>query len=84
MSRQRRSKVALVADAAAAAAVAAASPSDRQCVVRSSLPTLDNLDTFLRICNPDDSLQVLLMIEVGFDGFASLVMDYAVSKVESR
>ncbi|VDL86103.1 unnamed protein product [Schistocephalus solidus] len=49
-----------------------------------TLPTLDNLDTFLRICNPDDSLQVLLMIEAGSDGFASLVMDYAVSKVASQ
>ncbi|VDL87090.1 unnamed protein product [Schistocephalus solidus] len=49
-----------------------------------AFPTLDNLDTFLRICNPDDRLQVLLMIEAGSDGFASLVMDYAVSKVASR
>ncbi|VDL89712.1 unnamed protein product [Schistocephalus solidus] len=52
--------------------------------VTRTLPTLDNLDTFLRICNPDDSLQDLLMIEVGSDGFASLVMDYTVSKVASR
>uniref|UniRef100_A0A183S8N3 Pecanex-like protein n=1 Tax=Schistocephalus solidus TaxID=70667 RepID=A0A183S8N3_SCHSO len=36
------------------------------------LPTLDNLDTSLRICNLDDSLQVLLMIEAGSDGFATL------------
>ncbi|VDL85338.1 unnamed protein product [Schistocephalus solidus] len=49
-----------------------------------TLPTLDNLHTYLRICNPDNSLQVLLMIEVGSDGFASLVMDYTVSKVASR
>ncbi|VDL98986.1 unnamed protein product [Schistocephalus solidus] len=49
-----------------------------------ALPTLDNLDTFLQICNPDDSLQVLLMIEMGSGGFASLVMDYAVSQVASR
>uniref|UniRef100_A0A183TJA0 Reverse transcriptase domain-containing protein n=1 Tax=Schistocephalus solidus TaxID=70667 RepID=A0A183TJA0_SCHSO len=48
-----------------------------------AFPTLYNLDTFLRICNPDDSLQVLLMIEAGSDGFDSLVMDYAVSKVAS-
>ncbi|VDM05829.1 unnamed protein product [Schistocephalus solidus] len=47
-------------------------------------PTLENLDTFLRFCNPDDSLQVLLMIKAGSDGFASLVVDYAVSIVASR
>ncbi|VDM00742.1 unnamed protein product [Schistocephalus solidus] len=47
-------------------------------------PTLDNLDTFLRFCNPDDGLQVQLMIKAGSDGFASLVVDYAVSKVGSR
>ncbi|VDL91197.1 unnamed protein product [Schistocephalus solidus] len=45
-----------------------------------TLPTLDNLDDFLRICNPDYCLQILLMIEAGSDGFASLVMGYAVSK----
>ncbi|VDM03441.1 unnamed protein product [Schistocephalus solidus] len=44
----------------------------------STLPTLDNLDTFLRFCNSDDGLQVQLMIEAGSDGFASLLMDYAV------
>ncbi|VDL86640.1 unnamed protein product [Schistocephalus solidus] len=38
-----------------------------------SSPTLDNLDTFLRVCNPNDGLQVQLMIEAGFDGFASLI-----------
>ncbi|VDM03789.1 unnamed protein product [Schistocephalus solidus] len=52
--------------------------------VLEALPTLDNLDTFLRIRNPDGSLQVLLMIEAGSDGFTSLVIDYAVSKVSSR
>ncbi|VDL99613.1 unnamed protein product [Schistocephalus solidus] len=35
--------------------------------------TLDNLDTFLRFCNPDDGLQVQLMIQAGSDGFASLI-----------
>ncbi|VDM03853.1 unnamed protein product [Schistocephalus solidus] len=49
-----------------------------------ALPTLYNLDTFLRICNLDDSLQVLLMIKADSDGFASFVMDYAVSKVASE
>ncbi|VDM00177.1 unnamed protein product [Schistocephalus solidus] len=37
------------------------------------LPTLDNLDSFLRICNPNDGLQVQLMIKAGSDGFASLI-----------
>ncbi|VDM05433.1 unnamed protein product [Schistocephalus solidus] len=36
-------------------------------------PTHDNLDTFLRFCNPDDGLQVQLMIKAGSDGFASLI-----------
>ncbi|VDL89742.1 unnamed protein product [Schistocephalus solidus] len=36
-------------------------------------PTLDNLDTFLRFCNPDDGLQVQLMIKAGSDGFACLI-----------
>ncbi|VDL97889.1 unnamed protein product [Schistocephalus solidus] len=35
--------------------------------------TLDNLDTFLRFRNPDDGLQVQLMIKVGSDGLASLI-----------
>ncbi|VDM05509.1 unnamed protein product [Schistocephalus solidus] len=47
-------------------------------------PTLDNLDAFLRFCNPDDSLQAQLMIEAGSDGLASLVVDYADGKVASR
>ncbi|VDM04782.1 unnamed protein product [Schistocephalus solidus] len=58
--------------------------SNRSQKVLVALPTLDKLDTFLQICNPDDILQVLLMIEVGSDGFVSLVMDYAVSNVTSR
>ncbi|VDL95642.1 unnamed protein product [Schistocephalus solidus] len=40
---------------------------------RLASPTLDNLETFLRFCNPDDGLQVQLMIKAGFDGFASLI-----------
>ncbi|VDL93901.1 unnamed protein product [Schistocephalus solidus] len=47
-------------------------------------PTLDNLCTFLQFFNPDDGLQVQLVIEAGSDGFASLVVDYAVSMVASR
>uniref|UniRef100_A0A183TPC2 Rab3 GTPase-activating protein catalytic subunit n=1 Tax=Schistocephalus solidus TaxID=70667 RepID=A0A183TPC2_SCHSO len=38
-----------------------------------ALPTLDNLDTFLRFCNLDDGLQIQLMIEAGSDGYASLI-----------
>ncbi|VDM01081.1 unnamed protein product [Schistocephalus solidus] len=58
--------------------------SNRSQKVLVALPTLDNFDTFLRICHPDNSLQVLLMIEAGSGGFASLMMDYVVSKVASR
>ncbi|VDM04708.1 unnamed protein product [Schistocephalus solidus] len=58
--------------------------SNRSQKVLVASPTLDNLDTFLRFCNPDDGLQVQLMIEAGSDGFASLVVGYAVSKVASR
>ncbi|VDM00834.1 unnamed protein product [Schistocephalus solidus] len=36
-------------------------------------PTLENLDTFLQFCNPDDGLEFQLMIEAGSDGFASLI-----------
>ncbi|VDM03619.1 unnamed protein product [Schistocephalus solidus] len=36
-------------------------------------PTLDKLETFLRFCNPDDSLQVKLMIKAVSDDFASLI-----------
>ncbi|VDM05141.1 unnamed protein product [Schistocephalus solidus] len=32
-----------------------------------------NLDIFLRFCNPDDGLQVQLVIKAGSDGFASLI-----------
>ncbi|VDM02594.1 unnamed protein product [Schistocephalus solidus] len=47
-------------------------------------PTLNNLDAFLRFHKPEHCLQVQLMIEAGSDGFASSLMDYAVSKVASR
>ncbi|VDM05454.1 unnamed protein product [Schistocephalus solidus] len=48
------------------------------------IATLENLDTFLRVCNPDDGLRDLLMIMAGSDVFATLLVDYAVSKVASR
>ncbi|VDM05486.1 unnamed protein product [Schistocephalus solidus] len=38
-------------------------------------PTLYNLDNFLRFCNPNDGLQVQLMIKAGSDSFASLIGD---------
>uniref|UniRef100_A0A183T5B6 PI3K/PI4K domain-containing protein n=1 Tax=Schistocephalus solidus TaxID=70667 RepID=A0A183T5B6_SCHSO len=37
-------------------------------------PTLDNLDTFLRFCNPDDGLQVRLMIKNTFHEFRVLIL----------
>ncbi|VDL91522.1 unnamed protein product, partial [Schistocephalus solidus] len=37
-----------------------------------SSTTLDNLDNFLRFCNPRDGVRDLLMVEAGSDGFASL------------
>ncbi|VDL98410.1 unnamed protein product [Schistocephalus solidus] len=47
--------------------------SNRSNKVLVASPTLDNLDTFLRFCHPDDGLQVQLMIKVGSDGFASSI-----------
>ncbi|VDM01357.1 unnamed protein product [Schistocephalus solidus] len=38
-------------------------------------PTLDNIDNFLRFCNPDDGLQVQFLIKTGSDGIASLIGD---------
>ncbi|VDL87889.1 unnamed protein product [Schistocephalus solidus] len=36
-------------------------------------PILDKLYIFRRFCNPDDALQVQLMIKPGSDGFTSLI-----------